>query len=96
MNQLESELKKIQEDQKRQAGHIKDIEKQAVIRDKENQKQLDLKLGHMKSDFEKTFTAALSSQSQQFDSSLKEIKQLLQISNKRKGPEDEDADMTHP
>ena len=96
MNQLESELKKIQEDQKRQAGHIKDIEKQAVIRDKENQKQLDLKLGHMKSDFEKTFTAALSCQSQQFDSSLKEIKQLLQISHKRKGPEDEDADMTHP
>lgn len=96
IDKLEAELKKIQEDQKRQEGHIIQIEKQAVLRDKENQKQLDQKLGHMKSDFEKSFTKALTSQSQQFDTSLKEIKQLLMGSNKRKGPGEVDEEMPPP
>ena len=67
LDRLESELKKIQEDQKCQAGNIQNIEKQATVRDKENQKQLDQKLGNMKAEFEKSFTMALTNQSQQFD-----------------------------
>jgi hypothetical protein len=92
---MQKALNQLQENQI-QRGHIMEkFQEDATQRDGAIRAHVDQQLKSFKKDLDNSFALALNAQSQQFEHSLNEIKGLLLDRQKRKSPEEDDADMRH-
>eukprot|EP00438_Fugacium_kawagutii_P031583 Skav225870 [mRNA] locus=scaffold810:358073:362708:- [translate_table: standard] len=94
LQQLEQSLQQVVQGQAQQQGAIQQLQQDTVRMEQSTKTYIDQSMASLKTDIDQQFTQALKTQSQQFDSNMAELKQLILQASKRKQPsEGPDHDM---